>query len=745
LSARSDWSICGEAADGLEAVECARKLHPDIVLMDVSMPRMDGLKAAESIRHDEPESEVILVSQNDPAIVARQAQSVDVRGFVAKSNLAEELLPAIDRVFTHRQNRQARNQVATRSTRPDNAQSQKPALEAQIKQRFGILPEAPELTEELRGFARAAYLENPLPSLFKERLFVYLSRLGKARYCLARHVGLPAGLGDRSGHANTAVQSPEEIVRLLRRPVPRGEDLARLLSIYTGGSSGPLEDLPESGSDTEEAIFAFASHAFLQTPDAIACLGALKLLLGNVRLNDLILLLAFIRSAHYWTQVHPELTMEEDMKQLLATNQALAESIQNDPEMVTEVNDRILDERPALRQQAERATNLLAAIVDSSSDAIVSKDLDGVITSWNMGADRMFGYSAGEALGQHITLIVPPDRLEEELQILQRLRRGEVVDHFQTIRRCKDGSLINVSLTISPVRDFSGRVIGASKVARDVTEQKRIEESYRKLTESLEAEVRARTDELRRQHAKVVRNAEQLRALSRRMLEIQDNERRHIARELHDSAGQTLTVLGISLARLRQELGKRSGQAAKFAEEAEELVRQLSREIRTTSYLLHPPLLDERGLDAALSWYVRGLMDRSGLDIELNIADEFGRLSPDLELVIFRLVQECLTNIHRHSESKTALIELERQPGMVSLVIQDQGKGIPPDQLSALQADTPGVGIRGMRERVGQFGGQLEITSSGSGTKVTVTVPLLTHPERTPESQDRSLQPAGSE
>jgi PAS domain S-box-containing protein len=741
LSSRSDLSICGEAADGLEAVESARRLHPDVVLMDVSMPRMNGLTASESIRHDAPECAVIIISQNDPALVAKQAWAVHACEFVAKSNLGRELIPAIDRIWAQWQTKRIRkwgngSGLATvKRTSPGRT-----ALEAEVERRFGVLPNffrlaptTPEITERLWGFAQAAYLDNPLPSLFKERLFVYLSRFCRARYCIARHVGFLAGLGHASGDPKAPVQSAEKILGLLRRSVPRGEGLLRLLSDYSGG--GPLKELTEAGSDAEEAIFGLTAHVFLQTSEALACLRALKIRLGEVRFEYLMLLLGFIRSAHFWTQAHPELTLEEDVKRLLSTNEALAECIQNDPEAeATEVSDRILHELPSLRQEAERATHLLVAIVDSSSDAIVSKTLDGVITSWNRGAERMFGYTAREAIGQHITLIVPPERLDEEAQILERLRRGEIVDHFETIRRRQDGTYLDVSLTISPVRDSFGRVIGASKVARDISEQKRAQENYRKLTESLEVEVRARTEELRWQHVQVVKHAEQLRALSRRMLEVQDNERRHVARELHDSAGQTLTVLGISLARLRQELGKRSGRAAKFAEEAEELAQQLSREIRTTSYLLHPPLLDERGLGAALSWYVRGLMERSGLNIELNIQEEFGRLSPDLELVIFRLVQECVTNIHRHSGSQTAQIDLRREGASVSLVVQDQGKGIGAEKLTELQADDPGVGIRGMRERASQFGGRVEITSNGSGTRVVAMFPIPPSPEPAPES-----------
>src|SRR5579862_8788370 len=130
-------------------------------------------------------------------------------------------------------------------------------------------------------------------------------------------------------------------------------------------------------------------------------------------------------------------------------------------------------------KQAEEITGLLAAIVASSDDAIVSKNLDGIITSWNVSAERIFGYTPDEAIGQHITLIIPPERHAEESDILDRLRRGERVDHFHTVRKRKNGGLLDVSLTISPVRNSSGRVVGASKVARDITAQKRAEQALR--------------------------------------------------------------------------------------------------------------------------------------------------------------------------------------------------------------------------------------------------------------------------
>src|ERR1044071_5336323 len=165
----------------------------------------------------------------------------------------------------------------------------------------------------------------------------------------------------------------------------------------------------------------------------------------------------------------------------------------------------------------------------------------------------------------------------------------------------KDGSTFDVSLTISPVKDSAGHVIGASNVARDISHLKRVEralreseERYRTLAESLEAEVRARTRQLEERNNEILRQTEQVRELSWRLLRAQDEERRHIARELHDSAGQTLTVLGMNLAQFVQKTGRSAPEVAGEAETIQEMVQQLHRDIRTTSYLLHPPRSEER-------------------------------------------------------------------------------------------------------------------------------------------------------
>jgi len=178
------------------------------------------------------------------------------------------------------------------------------------------------------------------------------------------------------------------------------------------------------------------------------------------------------------------------------------------------------------------------------------------------------------------------------------------------------------------------------------------------------------------------------------------------------------------------------------SEHIQDTVQQLHREIRTASYLLHPPLLDESGLSSALSWYVEGLAERSSLEVSLNISQDFGRLPADMELLVFRLVQECLTNIHRHSGSTSGFIHVARQNGMVTVEVQDRGKGISKEKLAEIQSRGSGVGIRGMRERLRQYKGNLKIESGASGTTVSVTLPVQAEPRAEEEKGIEPLQAA---
>jgi signal transduction histidine kinase len=214
--------------------------------------------------------------------------------------------------------------------------------------------------------------------------------------------------------------------------------------------------------------------------------------------------------------------------------------------------------------------------------------------------------------------------------------------------------------------------------------------------------------------------------LSARLLHLQDEERRRIARELHDSVGQTLAALSMNLAAVGADIERLAKTATTIADSTA-LVNDMSSDIRTISYLLHPPLLDEAGLSSALTWYIKGFSERSKIEVELRIPEDFGRLSRDLETAIFRVVQECLTNIHRHSGSSVARVFISHTDGHVRVEVGDKGKGISPQKRAEIissPAAIPGVGIRGMRERLRQLGGTLDVQSNGEGKGMTVTALL---------------------
>jgi len=238
--------------------------------------------------------------------------------------------------------------------------------------------------------------------------------------------------------------------------------------------------------------------------------------------------------------------------------------------------------------------------------------------------------------------------------------------------------------------------------------------------------------------AELHRKTQQLEALNARMTTLQDEERRRIARELHDSVGQLLAAVSMNSALVQAESHKLSPEAAKRVHENAAMVEEATKEIRTISHLLHPPLLDEAGLASALHCYVEGFSERSKIVAKLAIPQSFEGLSKEMELSIFRVVQECLTNIHRHAGSPTAEIRITQDEACLRVEIEDAGKGIPPEKesLFRLSAHT-GVGLRGMSERLRQLGGTLQIQSNSHGTQVIATLPVARTPVvHTPEVVD---------
>ena len=356
----------------------------------------------------------------------------------------------------------------------------------------------------------------------------------------------------------------------------------------------------------------------------------------------------------------------------------------------------------ALRRSEERSRLFVEAVQDY---AIFMLDREGNIITWNIGAQRIKGYKPSEIIGHHFSRFYPEEDIRNgkpawELEVA--IRDGRFEDEGWRVR--KDGSKFWANVIITPLKDSAGDLLGFTKVTRDFTDrmtaQKSLEESQRKLEESEGS----------------------LRELSLHLLRIQDEERRRIGREIHDSLGQYLSVLKMKLDSMGQSRAT-SDELNECANLAEECVK----EVRTISYLLYPPLLDERGLTSAIPWYLEGFSKRSGIKTSFQTSKDFSRLSRDAELVLFRVLQESLTNVQRHSGSPTADISISRTDNSVVMQIRDKGKGVPVAVLEESNQDwmgSPGVGLRGMSERLRQLGGTLQISSNDGGTEIRATMPL---------------------
>jgi signal transduction histidine kinase len=313
---------------------------------------------------------------------------------------------------------------------------------------------------------------------------------------------------------------------------------------------------------------------------------------------------------------------------------------------------------------------------------------------------------------------VSAEQAAQAAQYMDALRQGKSwAGEFEV--RCKDGTLRSALVNLSPVRDETGEVTRIVGISQDLSKRKQEELQLREAGEELDRRVRERTAELDRAN-------QSLRELSARLLQLRDQEARRLARELHDSVGQLLVAISLNIAKVRSQSDRLDEDIASAVAENALMIEQVTREIRTISHLLHPPLLEEVGLASALRGYVDVFSNRSNIRVDLEVGNDLGRLGSDMEITIFRIVQECLTNIYRHSGSRSARIQIWRQDFKTRVVVvaQDAGKGIPREKLQVVSQGGGGVGFRGMAERVRHLGGTLDIQSGSGGTTITASLPI---------------------
>ena len=363
--------------------------------------------------------------------------------------------------------------------------------------------------------------------------------------------------------------------------------------------------------------------------------------------------------------------------------------------MSSSSDDLRLPVAPSLESEVQLAEELRqkTELLKLSREAVLVVDLSDKIAFWSDGAEQLYGWKRAEALGKS-PLELLQTQLPRPVAQIETILRREPHWEGELKQTTRYGARISVSSRWALWRDLSGRTLGRFQLDSDITRRKNVEQ--------------------------------ELRVLSGRLLTIRDEERRRWARELHDSVGQLLVGITMNLSILQRQLDGAGPIDGKFLSESMHLTNEALQEIRTLSYLLHPPMLDEVGLASALRWFASGFSKRSQIEIDLEIPESLGRFPRDLEIAAFRIVQETLTNVHRHSGSSTAKINIWRSTNQLRLKVEDQGKGmiLPAFGKDDRENAILGVGISGIRERVRQLGGQMQIRSGEWGTALEVVFPL---------------------
>lgn len=366
-------------------------------------------------------------------------------------------------------------------------------------------------------------------------------------------------------------------------------------------------------------------------------------------------------------------------------------------------------------QGAEHPYRVMVQAMNEGSATLTS---EGVILFANPRLSEMLDVPEGKLVGMSLRDLVKQIECESLEELLNTVKTRPT--KVECILHVASGGSVPVYLSFSPLRENGFH--GICLIVTDLSNQKLRAQQLAQINEALRDEVRhrQRAEEALRQEEESLRN------LSARLLMLQDEERRRIARDLHESTGQKVAALSLDLTLAGRQANGVSPEVRAALQQCSILAEEITADIRTLSYLLHPPLLDEVGLRSAARWYIDGFTRRSKIEVDLQLPSKLPRMHQDVEIALFRILQESLNNVHRHSGSKTAQVRLSTSADGVTLEIRDQGH--PSTQqaqrLTGKEAAMLGVGIRGMRERVRQLGGKLEIHPGADGTVVKAVLPL---------------------
>jgi len=755
LTSRKEWDVCGEAVDGRDAVKKAKELKPDVVVLDISMPHLNGFEAARLIHKEVPQSKILILSQHNVSEMLQTALDSGARGYVSKSEVSRDLLPAVEAIVHNRSpfisqtgnngDGISANAYSALSENTTGIAAQPSELELlaernHLRELFMQLPAAIGIMsgpEQRWSFVNPAYVRavgrksdkdllgktvrESLPELKDQGFFDLLDQVYRSgvpfvgtemKVKLDRVAsGLPEEaffnfiyqpVRNAAGAVEAIFVHAVEVTDhvLARRTMEKNENRFRLAQVAAQIGTWEWDPDGKNTSLSSELHHMFGTEA--SDPDHVQTWKS------RVLAEDMPKVQAAMQESLKTGSMEFEYRYQDPQRGLrwfyckgrrftegdtrlfgvvldITERKQIAEALRNAHE---ELEARV-QQRTAELQRRTEEVSAQADLLNLANDAIFVRTLDDKITYWNQGAERLYGWSRAEVLQKtpHQILRTEFPQPFEEIKA-QLLRDGQWQGELTHSKR--DGSRITVASRWSMWWSPEGKPLGFLEVNSDITERKRAEEG--------------------------------LRTISGRLLQMQDDERRRIARELHDSAGQTLVALDMNLASIQREAKQLSPQALKTCSESLDLVKELSRELRTISHLLHPPLLDEAGLPSAVRWYVEGFAERSKIRVNLDLDANLGRLSSECETAIFRIVQESLTNIHRHSGSPTASISISRTRRQVRLEVHDQGKGISV-QKQRNSGSMKGVGIQGMHERVRQLGGRLQINSGKGGTSVVAILP----------------------